>query len=96
MAGVASVMCSYSESLFLLSSVVNCPNSPSEDLINQTYACENDKTINDILKREFGFRGYVMSDWSATESTFGSVASGLDVRPSFFTGDLQFMLTYLL
>jgi len=71
----------------------NYANSALKDLINQTYACENDKTINDILKREFGFRGYVMSDWSATESTFGSVASGLDVRSCFFTGDLYFTLT---
>ncbi|KAK7462217.1 hypothetical protein VKT23_007822 [Stygiomarasmius scandens] len=59
----------------------------SYNLINQTYACENDKTINDILKREFGFRGYVMSDWSATESTFGSVASGLDMT---MPGDINF------
>lgn len=34
--------------------------------------------MNDILKREFGFQGFVMSDWGATESTMGAV-SGLDV-----------------
>lgn len=28
-----------------------------EDLVNDTYACENDKMLNDILKREFGFQG---------------------------------------
>jgi hypothetical protein len=27
------------------------------DLINGTYACENDKMLNDVLKREFGFQG---------------------------------------
>jgi beta-glucosidase-like glycosyl hydrolase len=27
------------------------------DLINNTYACENDKLMNDVLKREFGFQG---------------------------------------
>jgi hypothetical protein len=27
------------------------------DLINGTYACENDKIMNDIIKREFGFQG---------------------------------------
>ncbi|KAJ7073419.1 glycoside hydrolase superfamily, partial [Mycena belliarum] len=32
-------------------------------LINGTYACENDKIMNDIIKREFGFQGYIMSDW---------------------------------
>ncbi|KAE9407346.1 glycoside hydrolase family 3 protein [Gymnopus androsaceus JB14] len=48
------------------------------DLINGTYACENDKMMNDILKREFGFQGFVMSDWGATESTISAV-TGLDM-----------------
>ena len=48
--------------------------------MNDTYACGNNKTLNDILKREFGFRGFVTSDWSATTSTM-SAAVGLDVRP---------------
>lgn len=34
--------------------------------------------MNDILKREFGFQGFVMSDWGATESTMAAV-TGLDV-----------------
>ncbi|KAI0067906.1 beta-glucosidase [Artomyces pyxidatus] len=42
--------------------------------INNTYACENDKTLNGILKTEIGFQGY----WSATHSTT-SVNSGLDM-----------------
>ena len=28
-----------------------------KDLVNDTYACENDKTMNGILKGEFGFQG---------------------------------------
>ncbi|THV03106.1 glycoside hydrolase [Dendrothele bispora CBS 962.96] len=59
----------------------------SYNLVNQTYACENDKTQNDILKREFGFRGYIMSDWQATLSTYGSVFSGLDMT---MPGDITF------
>ncbi|KAJ3733269.1 glycoside hydrolase family 3 protein [Lentinula guzmanii] len=50
----------------------------SYNLINGTYACENDKMINDILKREFGFQGFVMSDWGATESTISAI-TGLDM-----------------
>ena len=50
------------------------------DLVNDTYACENDKMLNDVLKREYAFQGYVMSDWSAQHSTMSAVA-GLDVRP---------------
>lgn len=60
------------------------------DLVNDTYACENNKTQNDILKREFGFRGYIMSDWSATHSTI-SAAVGLDVR--FLSHGFQQRLT---
>ncbi|KAK7462212.1 hypothetical protein VKT23_007817 [Stygiomarasmius scandens] len=59
----------------------------SYNLINQTYACENSKTINDILKREYGFRGFVMSDWQATMSTFGSIEGGLDMT---MPGDITF------
>ena len=34
--------------------------------INGTYACENDHTLKDILKGEWGFDGIVMSDWFGT------------------------------
>ncbi|KAJ6508317.1 glycoside hydrolase family 3 protein [Mycena sanguinolenta] len=51
----------------------------SYNQINGTYACENDKTMNGILKGEFGFQGYIMSDWGATHSTAPAVMSGLDV-----------------
>ena len=51
------------------------------DLVNDTFACENDRTLNQILKGENGFQGYVMSDWGAHHSTLAAVA-GLDVSPS--------------
>ena len=35
----------------------------SYNRINGTYACENSKTLNGLLKDELGFQGYVMSDW---------------------------------
>lgn len=75
-AGVASVMCSYSTHIFSPSSIFLL--SWSADLVNDTYACENDKTLNDILKREYAFQGFVMSDWGAQHSTM-SAAVGLDV-----------------
>ena len=49
------------------------------DQINASWACENDRTLNQILKGEIGFQGYVMSDWGAHHSTLAAVA-GLDVR----------------
>jgi beta-glucosidase-like glycosyl hydrolase len=50
----------------------------SYNLVNGTYACENDHTINDILKNELGFQGFVMSDWTAQHSTISAMA-GLDM-----------------
>lgn len=50
----------------------------SYNLVNDTYACNNNKTLNDIMKREFGFQGFIQSDWSATMDTLGVVA-GLDL-----------------
>ena len=48
------------------------------DQVNATWACENDRTLNQILKGELGFQGYIMSDWGAHHSTLAAVA-GLDV-----------------
>lgn len=50
----------------------------SYNMINGTYACENDHTINGILKNELGFQGFVMSDWTAQHSTISAMA-GLDM-----------------
>jgi beta-glucosidase-like glycosyl hydrolase len=43
------------------------------------YACENSKAQNDLLKRELGYKGYVLSDWQATMSGPPSVNAGLDM-----------------
>ncbi|KAF5333925.1 hypothetical protein D9758_017474 [Tetrapyrgos nigripes] len=59
----------------------------SYNAINSTYTCENSPTINALLKSEYGFRGYMMSDWQATLSTFGSVEGGLDMT---MPGDITF------
>ncbi|KAH9921655.1 beta-glucosidase [Fomitopsis serialis] len=50
----------------------------SYNMINDTYACENDRTLNQLLKSELGFRGYIMSDWGGQESTLSAMA-GLDM-----------------
>ncbi|EIN08281.1 glycoside hydrolase family 3 protein [Punctularia strigosozonata HHB-11173 SS5] len=52
----------------------------SYNQINGTYACENDHILNDLLKTELGFRGYVMSDWFATHSTSTAANRGLDME----------------
>ena len=75
----------------------------SYNRINSTYACENSKTLNGLLKEELGFQGYVMSDWEATHSGLPSIAAGLDMNmpggltfassgpsnpPSYFGGNI--------
>ena len=58
----------------------------SYNLLNGTYACENDHSMNGILKNELGFQGFVMSDWSAQHSTI-SAMTGLDMT---MPGDVVF------
>jgi Glycosyl hydrolase family 3 C-terminal domain/Glycosyl hydrolase family 3 N terminal domain len=42
--------------------------------------CENDSLLNQILKREWGFQGFVTSDFGATHSTVESANAGLDLE----------------
>nr|WP_229210574.1 glycoside hydrolase family 3 C-terminal domain-containing protein [Duganella sp. CF517] len=48
------------------------------NLVNGFYACENDYLLNQVLKRDWGYKGYVMSDWGATHSTIPAALNGLD------------------
>jgi beta-glucosidase len=48
--------------------------------LNGSYACENSKALNGLLKGELGFQGYVMSDWGATHSGVSSIENGLDMN----------------
>ncbi len=46
--------------------------------VNGAYSCENDWLLNQVLKTDWGFKGYVMSDWGATHSTVAAANAGLD------------------
>ncbi len=50
----------------------------SYNLINSIYACENDHFLNGVLKGDWGFPGFVMSDWYATHSSVKAAVAGLD------------------
>lgn len=52
----------------------------SYNRINGIYGCENPYTLSDVLKGDFGFKGFVVSDWGATESTTKAALAGLDVE----------------
>ena len=50
----------------------------SYNRVNGAYACENDYLLNQVLKRDWGYKGYVMSDWGAVHSTIPAALAGLD------------------
>jgi beta-glucosidase len=50
----------------------------SYNLVNGVYACENPYLLTTVLKNEWGFKGVVQSDWTATHSTVASALAGLD------------------
>jgi beta-glucosidase len=50
----------------------------SYNRVNGDYACENAWLLNDVLKHDWGFKGFVMSDWGATHSTVAAANNGLD------------------
>jgi beta-glucosidase len=50
----------------------------SYNLVNGVYACENPYLLTSVLKNEWGFKGVVQSDWTATHSTVASALAGLD------------------
>ncbi|HEY8280376.1 MAG TPA: glycoside hydrolase family 3 C-terminal domain-containing protein [Bdellovibrionota bacterium] len=52
----------------------------SYNKLNGAYASENAYLLNDTLKKRWGFRGFVISDWGATHSTVASALNGLDLE----------------
>lgn len=52
----------------------------SYNRINGVYASENRWLLTDVLRNEWGFDGYVMSDWGAVSNRPAGVAAGLDLE----------------
>jgi len=50
----------------------------SYNALNGDYACENKYLLTDVLKKDWGFKGFVVSDWGGTHSTLKASAAGLD------------------
>jgi len=55
----------------------------SYNLINGRWGCENDYLLNKVLKHDWGFKGFVMSDWGAVHSTADAADDGLDQFTGF-------------
>ena len=50
----------------------------SYNAVNGDFACENKYLLTDVLKKDWGFKGFVISDWGGTHSTGKASAAGLD------------------
>jgi beta-glucosidase len=48
--------------------------------VNGAYCAENSYLLTDVLKKEFGFKGFVVSDWGSTYSTAPTVNAGMDLE----------------
>ena len=60
------------------------------NLVNGIYMTENNHLNNEILKKEWGFDGILMSDWGATHDGNAAANGGLDLEmpsPSFMNTD---------
>jgi beta-glucosidase len=61
----------------------------SYNRVNGDFSCENKWLLTDVLKDEWKFPGFVLSDWGGTHSTEKASAAGLDNEEpgKFFYGD---------
>lgn len=58
------------------------------NLYGDEHLCHNNRMINDILKKEWGFDGAVVSDWGGTHDTRQAIANGLDLEFGSWTDGL--------
>jgi beta-glucosidase len=50
----------------------------SYNAVNGDFACENSYLLTDVLKKDWSFKGFVLSDWGGTHSTIKASHAGLD------------------
>jgi beta-glucosidase len=50
----------------------------SYNRVNGDFACENKWLLTDVLKKDWDFKGFVLSDWGGTHSTEQASKAGLD------------------
>ena len=60
----------------------------SYNLFGDRHACHNDRLLNQILKRDWGFDGVVVSDWGGTHDTDEAITGGLDMEFGSWTNGL--------
>ena len=64
----------------------------SYNRVNGDYACENKYLLTDVLRKDWKFKGFVLSDWGGTHSAAKASAAGLDHEEPgeiFYSGELK-------
>lgn len=59
------------------------------------YCTHNDYLVNKLLKKEFGFRGLVMSDWGAVHNTYEAIWNGTDLEMGTDLGGVPYNKFFL-
>ncbi len=55
----------------------------SYNKINKEYCCEHKYLLNDVLREKWGYKGFVMTDWSAMNERVKALESGLELEMPF-------------
>lgn len=50
--------------------------------VNGQYACQNSHNLQQVLRKEWGFQGVVLSDYAASKDTVNDMNNGLDFVPA--------------
>ena len=66
----------------------------SYNKIRGQYGCENEFTLNDILKKQWKFDGCVITDWGGAHNTKNAALNGLDIEMGTYTNGLTSNLAF--
>ena len=58
----------------------------SYNKLNGTYLCENKEMLTDILRKEWGFDGFVMTDWGAMNDRVQALKAGCNLEMPYSGG----------
>ena len=64
-------------------------DTDSGKLYKTQHACHNKRLLQDILRKEWGFDGVVVSDWGGVHDTFQAISNGLDMEFGSWTNGLS-------
>lgn len=76
--GVGSVMCAYNKVIMIKQDERETKILRIQQ-VNNSYACQNSKIMNGLLKTELAFQGFIVSDWRAQHGGVAAAKSGLDL-----------------